>query len=278
MPRLTSAPLPYTPQPFTCGRLRGIGHPQLVSFFQHMPRVEQLPVEPDTIVYMQRPNIVREVRLPAEVGMPWSRLVVKQFGWRGVQHYLFSPLKRSRAMKAYRIACHLLAHQLGTPLPLGVFEERCWGFVQYNVYVTTAIRNYRTLRQYYRTRPDGPDDIEAVLRLAASYVRAMHDSGVWHRDMTLANFLLTGLPGERQLYLVDLNRSYRLPYMPMVIRAIDIARMEWWDWQPQFVAMYCGGRYTATRLLWIVRLYGYWRTWRWRVRRVIQPLRRWLRI
>ncbi len=278
MPRLTSAPLPYTPQPFKCGRLRGIGHPQLVPFFRHMPRVEQLPVEPDTIVYMQRPNIVREVRLPAEVGMPWSRLVVKQFGWRGVQHYLFSPLKRSRAMKAYRIACHLLAHQLGTPLPLGVFEERCWGFVQYNVYVTAAIRNYRTLRQYYRTRPDGPDGIEAVLRLAASYVRAMHDSGVWHRDMTLANFLLAGPPGKRQLYLVDLNRSYRLPYMPMVIRAIDIARMEWWDWQPQFVAMYCGGRYTATRLLWIVRLYGYWRTWRWRVRRVIQPLRRWLRI
>ena len=98
-------------------------------------------------------------------------------------------------MKAYRTACHLLAHRLATPLPLAVFEERHWGFVQYNVYATEAITDYITLRQYRRTLPDGVQGLPDVLQLAADYTRRMHDSGLWHRDMVLSNFLLAGRPG-----------------------------------------------------------------------------------
>jgi tRNA A-37 threonylcarbamoyl transferase component Bud32 len=210
--------------------------------------------------------------------VPWSRLVVKRFGWRGPQHYLFSPLKRSRAMKAYRTACHLLAHRLATPLPLAVFEERHWGFVQYNVYATEAITDYITLRQYRRTLPDGAQGLPEVLQLAADYTRRMHDSGLWHRDMVLSNFLLTGPSGRRRLYLVDLNRAYHLPYVPSWLRAIDIARMDWETWQPQFVERYCGGRYATRHMLRLVRLYRRWRTLRRRVLDVIKPVRRRLRL
>lgn len=277
MPRLATSSLPYTPRSFRHGRWHGVGHPGVVAVFQALPDIEHLPVQPDTPVYMQRPNLVREVHPPVTWALPWARLVIKRFGWRGLQHYLFSPLKRSKAVKAYEAACHLLAHRLGTPLPLGAFEERRWGFIQYNAYITEAITDYITLREYCRTLPDGRQGVAEVLRLAADYTRRMHDSGLWHRDLFLSNFLLAGLPGERHLYLVDLNRSYRLPYMPLALRALDIARMEWQEWQSQFVALYCAERFPVVPVLWVARLYRRWRTWRRRLLNRVKPLRQWLR-
>ncbi len=181
-------------------------------------------------------------------------------------------------MKAYRTACHLLAHGLCTPIPLGVFEARRWGFVQYNVYVTAALTDVITLQEYCATLPDGPAGLEEVVHLVAAYLRRMHDSGLWHRDMVTSNLLLTGAPGNRQVSLVDLNRARRISYMPMVLRAMDLARMGWWERLPQLCVLYSVGRFSATRLLWLVHLYGHWRTWRWHMRRAIKPLRARLRI
>jgi hypothetical protein len=273
--------LPYVPQAFQRGRLYGAAHPALVTFLRDLPRIDALPVTPDTVVYMQRPNLVREVAVPASLEVPWSHLVVKRFGWRGRQHYAFSPLKRSRALKAYSTACHLLSHQLDTPLPLGILEERERGFVIYNVLATEAITDYVTLRQYHESLPNDPAwmsqgmpwDIHDVLRLTADYTRRLHDSGIWHRDMVLSNFLMTGLPGQRRLFLVDLNRAYRLPRVPMLLRAFDIARMDWQGWHRQFVTLYCAGRYPVGLMQAIVGGYGYWR-W---LRRWTRPLRRWLK-
>jgi len=265
--------LPYTPQRFQCGPRYGEGHPQLVAFFRHLPRIDQLPREAHARVYRERPNLVREIDVPPALHVPWACLVVKRFGWRGRQHYLLSPLKRARAMKAYRTACHLLAHGLPTPLPLGVFAERRWGFLQYNVYVTEALCDAVTLSRYRTTLPEGEAGLEEVLKLAALYTRRMHDSGLWHRDMVLPNFLLTGTPGEQQLYLVDLNRARRVPYMPVWLRAIDLARMDWREAQPRFCALYCGERFSAAYMLRMIRVYHAWRTGRRWVLRGAKSLR-----
>jgi hypothetical protein len=200
-------------------------------------------------------------------------VVLKHFGWRGSQHFLFSPLKRSKAMKAYWTACHLLAHGLLTPLPLGAFEARHWGFIQANVYVTEALTEYVTLHKYCRTMPDGPGGVEEALRLAAAYTRGMHDSGLWHRDLSLKNFLVAGTPGQRRLYLVDLNRARRLAHVPDWLRALDLARMDWQAWQAQFLTLYCDGRFAVHRMQRIVHFYKRWRAWRQWVLRGLNPLR-----
>jgi len=274
----THSPLPYTLQPFHAGRVHGLVHPQLATFVEALRASEQQTASPELPVYRQYPNRVYEVRVPAALGLPWPGLVVKRFGWRGVQHYLASPLKRSRAMKAYRTACHLLRHGLRTPLPVGVFAERRWGFVQYNAYVTAAVPEVITLQQYYATLPEGPAGLAEVLQLVADYTRRMHDSGLWHRDLVTSNVLLTGTAGQRQVYLVDLNRARQLPTMPLCVRAMDLARMGLQEGLGHFVAAYSTGRFSTTRLLWLMHLYGRWRTWRWRIRQVLRPLRARLRL
>ena len=270
----TSTRLPYASRAFRYGQLRGVGHPQLVPWLQRLLTGESHLYNAATVVYKRRPNLVCVTALPAHLDMPWPLLVVKCCGWRGRQHYLFSPLKRSKALKAYRAACHLLAHGLGTPLPLGACEVRRWGFIRSNIYVAEAITDYITLREYCATLPDGAAGLDEVMRLAAAYTRRMHDSGLWHRDLSLANFLMTGPRGNRQLYLVDLNRARRLPYMPAWLRALDLARMDWRAWQPRFLVLYGAGRFGPQRLLWLAQLHSRWRTWRYGVLSVINPLRR----
>ena len=244
-------------RPFRSASVQGVAHPHLVTFFQRLPRLEQVPQEAGFRVYKEHPHLVREVGLPAKLGAPWARLVIKRFGkrfgWRGTQHYLFSPCKRSRASKAYRVACHLLTHGLRTPTPLGAFEARRWGFLQYEAYATEALVDSITLGQYCRTLPEGREGMEEVLRLVAVYVRRMHDSGLWYRDLNLENFLLTGSPGGWQLYLVDLNRARRVPYMPTCLRAFDLAPLDWREWQPRFCALYSTERFSSAHLSRLIR-------------------------
>lgn len=270
--------LPYTPQGFASQGVRGWAHPQLVPFLRATPHIALLPPEAIGRVYREHPNLVCEVIPPEPLGLPWPRLLAKSFGWRGFQHYVASPLKRSRALKAARTACHLLAHGLATPLPLAVYEARRWGFVQSNVYITAVVPDAVTLEDYYATLPEGATGFEAVLRLVATYTRQMHDSGLWHRDLVRSNVLLSGPPGQRQISVVDLNRARRLPWLPVLLRAMDLARLGWPAHWPHFCALYSGQGVSAQRLLWCIRLYSTWRTWRWHLRRVVKPLRAWLRL
>ncbi|MGQ4807570.1 hypothetical protein NKDENANG_00924 [Candidatus Entotheonellaceae bacterium PAL068K] len=272
--RVIARPLPYTPYTFHDEGAHGIVHPQLVAWFQRLLAGELSEGDVSMMIYKHRPNLIYTVPSPTPDALPWSHLAIKQFGWRGLQHYVLSPLTASKALKSYKTACHLLTHDLLTPLPLGAYEARRWGFVQSNVYVTEAITEYVTLREYCTTLPDGPQGMAEIMHLVAAYARCMHDSGLWHRDLFLANFLMTGPPGRRRVYLIDLNRACRLPYIPAWLRAIDLARLEWRAWQPQFVNRYCAGRFSARHFLFLMRLHSRWRTWRRRVLRAINPLRR----
>ncbi|MEE8302074.1 MAG: lipopolysaccharide kinase InaA family protein [Candidatus Tectomicrobia bacterium] len=274
MVTFASACLPYVPQFFRSGRVYGVSHSQLVTWLQYLLTDESLSPNDNLVIYKQQPNLIYAMSRPDNLDAPWPRVAVKRFGWRGKQHYLLSPLKRSKALKSYRTACYLLAQGLSTPMPLGACDARRWGFVQSNVYVTEDIADYITLREYWETLPDGPKGMEEVMQLVAAYTRCMHDSGLWHRDLFLANFLMTGPPGKRRLYLIDLNRARRLPFMPAWLRALDMARMEWRTWQPQFLALYSDGCFSTHRMLWITRLYRRWRDVRYRVLKVINPLRK----
>lgn len=274
MASFVSIRLPYKPQSFRSAHLYGISHPLLVTWLQHLLRDKSHPPSGNVRVYKERPNYIYAIPCPSDLATPYSHVTIKRFGWRGKQHYLLSPLKGSKALKSYRTACYLLSLGLSTPMPLGACVTRRRGFVQSNLYVTEDIAHYVTLRDYCRTLPDGPEGMSEVMELVATYTRRMHDGGLWHRDLFLANFLMTGTAGKRQLYLIDLNRTRRLPYMPALLRALDLARMEWRAWMPQFLAIYCDNRFSVRRLLWFIRIYKRWRDLRYRTLTIINPLRK----
>lgn len=240
--------LPYHPEYVKNGNMVCTGHPQIIpALSQIFGKSAGISTE-GARIYKERPNLIFEAKLLPDQGFPWPSQVVKSFRWRGLQR-LFSPFKRSKAMKSYRAAKHLREHDLLTPMPLGVVEYRKFGFVIKNAYVTEVIDGQMDLKKYRYNLPQGPQAMEDMLTELASFIRKMHDSGLWHRDLNLSNFLLAEHGAERRLYLIDLNRSRIKLNLSIYQRAMDLARLDLGQWQELFFNFYCADRFNQEKML-----------------------------
>jgi tRNA A-37 threonylcarbamoyl transferase component Bud32 len=157
------------------------------------------------------------VRVELDGGVP---VVAKRFGWRKRWHSLFSPFKRSKAVRAHHAADRLVELGLRTPKPLLSVEGRTAGFVRANYLFTESLGKTRTSRVLLR-ESDAP---EKVVREIARIVRRMHDGGLSHRDLTLANFLRRS--EENSFYVIDLNRARVRRRIGALERFEDIARID----------------------------------------------------
>jgi tRNA A-37 threonylcarbamoyl transferase component Bud32 len=160
-------------------------------------------------------NLVAEI--PLGEG---TRAVVKRFGWRKRWHRWFSPFKRSKAVRSFLAARRLLELGIRTPEPLLAIEFRRSGFVRANYFFTEFLGPARNSRVLLR-ETDRPEEI---VREIARIVRRMHEGGLCHRDLTLANFLRR--EGEAGLYVIDLNRARVRRRIGGLERLEDIARID----------------------------------------------------
>lgn len=149
-------------------------------------------------------------------------VVVKRIPRRGRQ-----PEGNTRAERAARIARHLLAHGIDTPEPLGVEVTP-----DESVLVVRKVEGAVQIRAFFLRRDD-PDreapavqaTFEEVVTALGRLARRLHDAGVFFRDFTDGNILVTeGAAGPR-LWLVDLDRA-RIRKGPLLTfnRLRDLAR------------------------------------------------------
>ena len=262
--------LPYRPEILRDKNLYAIGHPDLVPVLKKLAKEPDLDLPGQSQVIKEHPNLIVRTSLLTDDNFPWPRQVIKQFRWRGVQNYLASPLKKSKAVKSYLAACHLLKHGLGTPMPLGAVEVRCCGFISSNIYVTETVHGYVDLKTYRDTMPHGKEGMETVMLQLARYIQRLHDSGMLHRDLNLSNFLLRGESEQCSLYLVDLNRARRKNKVYFWARAMDLSRLDLKEWQPLFFNLYCSSSLNQAFISTISRLSKTRRTaWRQVAKRTI---------
>ena len=119
------------------------------------------------------------------------------------------PDGNTRAERADRIARHLIAHGIDTPEPLGVevTPDEC-AFVAKKLEGAVQVRAFFLRRdEPAREAPAVPATFEEVVGALGRLARRLHDAGVFFRDFTDGNVLVTGgSPGPR-LWLVDLDRA-----------------------------------------------------------------------
>jgi tRNA A-37 threonylcarbamoyl transferase component Bud32 len=202
-------------------------------------KVEELVNKNKVRVFNSKPNLVAEMNLT--LGGENKRVVVKIFGWRNILHFLISPFMKSKAQLSLENSLHLIRTGLPTPKPIAAFWERKGGFVKRNFFITESLGECESLREILkRRRKDGLEKTLYIKKLA-DYVRKMHDSGLFHKDLTLANFLLR--PGDDSFYLVDLNRARRKKRLSFFQRVEDIVRMDLTNGErDKFIDFYTGGR------------------------------------
>ncbi len=117
--------------------------------------------------------------------------------------------RRDRAARSYDVARALLARGVDTPEPLAVGRVGDEGW-----YVARRLEGAEQIRRWFLHRdgatsedPSLPFTFEEVVAALARLARKLHDAGVFFRDFTDGNVLVTrGAEGPR-LWLVDLDRA-----------------------------------------------------------------------
>lgn len=191
-------------------------------------------------VYLERPNLVAAVRLPAAAAGTELPTIVKRFGWRSPFHRWLRLGRDGRALRSFRIAQALLRAGVSTPPPLIAWERQAAGGIE-AYYIAEEILDALPLRKALAAAT--PEAAADLTRRAARLVRAMHDAGVYHRDLTLGNFLThSDAALGHPIYLIDLSRATQLERVPLALRLADLARINLQNLWPVFFETYCEGR------------------------------------
>jgi serine/threonine protein kinase len=121
-----------------------------------------------------------------------------------INSFAYKYVRKSKARRSFEYALKLLEKGIQTPEPLAYFEySGLWGldksfyFSRHLLYEYTfydLIDNYREKR------------FEALLRQFSKFAFELHEKGVYHKDFSAGNILITQDGGQSSFYLIDLNR------------------------------------------------------------------------
>jgi len=135
--------------------------------------------------------------------------------------------RRDRAARSWEVARALAARGIDTPEPLAVGRVGGEGW-----YVARRLDGAEQIRRWFLRRDDGarrppalPYEFDAVVVALGRFARRLHDSGVFFRDFTDGNVLVTRGDAGPRLWLVDLDRA-RVSDAPVPLfrRCRDLAR------------------------------------------------------
>ena len=117
--------------------------------------------------------------------------------------------RKTKAERSFETALALLARGIRTPEPLLVREigNESW-------FVVRRLEKSEQIRIWFLHRDDPgnpapglPFAFEEVVAALGRLARALHDGGVFYRDFSDGNVLVSSDPGGPSLWLVDLDRA-----------------------------------------------------------------------
>ncbi len=257
---------------FKMDRYTGFGTPAIVEFLKSNPEVLATDCLPKERILKKKSNVVYTVTPDAKVSASLSSLVIKKCLPRNVLHLLLSPIQKSKAQRSFCAARHLIAHNLDTPRPFAWLEKREKGFVTESHYITEMAEICVKVKQYVRSNSESAGTIDNVMHAVADYANRMHNAGMVHRDLNLANFLLCGSEDNYRLVLIDLNRYRKRKKITSFGRVLDIGRLYWGKYRSEFFRIYCNGNKNLLRWEWYFNLYYLWRKKRRRFKKRLKRL------
>lgn len=255
---------------FTAGGYTGFGHPQIIENLKSNFSDIIIKNPPRENVLKSKPNLIYKVTLPQKPLFPFSQVAVKICNPRNVIKRLLSPLQDSKAERSFSAARHLIANSLDTPFPLAFLEKRKNGFITESYYIAEYIDDYVKIRDYLRENPDNYKEIKEMILAVSDYVKRMHGSDMVHRDLNLANFLLSGKGKKKRLVLVDLNRYRMHKKISPFRRVFDIGRLYWGKHRPEFFQAYSGEDKKIKKWQRFFNFYYSWRKKRKRLKKLLK--------
>lgn len=209
--------------------------------------VESLPAQPGAEILHRARNVVTAAGLTFADGRVLD-LAVKEFRPRGL-HRLRTLFGRSKAERAARGAALLSAAGLRTPAPVAVVERRRRGMVEKAWFATERVRGAVEIRSLFQDL--GEADMRRLLAVLAREIRAAHEAGLLHRDLSDGNILVGRSPdGSFELHYLDTNRVRRRRRLGRRARAKNLIRLGIPEsLRREFLALYAGSESPAPAFL-----------------------------
>ena len=159
-----------------------------------------------------------------------TAVVVKQFRHDDLHARLRRRRRGSRARLSFRAARRLLRLGIATPEPVLYAESKTIDGPAW--YVCRLVPDALELRYVLRALNAGTGadrfpgiDGPALLRRVGGLAAELHRHGIWFRDLTSGNVLLSGPSTGAELFLVDLNRARFRRRVSTSQRLRDLSRM-----------------------------------------------------
>jgi len=169
--------------------------------------------------------------IPIKIGGRKAEVHLKRYNYQNIFYALKNLFRTSRGKRVWKVANGLVSRNIPTPLPISFLEQRKGGFLIKSFFITQKIDqslSLHTLLQesFLNTKIETIKNKNILIQQTAHLIRAMHDRGVWHRDLKSANILVEKKEGqEDKLYLVDLDSTRIKTRLERKDKIWDLARL-----------------------------------------------------
>ena len=150
-----------------------------------------------------------------EFEVPSGTLLVRRFSHGGLLRVLTGArfLERERPFEELCVAAELVRRGIRTPEVVAARARRAVGAGWRLELVTRRVENALDLEAVLEQARGGALErhaLRGIVRSTGSFVRALHEAGLWHADLTTKNMLVERAALERAepcLWILDLDRA-----------------------------------------------------------------------
>ncbi|MFA6582326.1 MAG: glycosyltransferase [Paludibacter sp.] len=133
------------------------------------------------------------------------KIVVKSFRIPiFINRIIYGVFRTSKAQRSYKYAEKLIKIGIGTPAPIGYYEQRTVFLFSKSYYASLQSECNYTFNDLINNQqfPDRNDVLKAISRFTAD----LHEKGVLHRDYSAGNILFQQKGNKIDIEILDLNR------------------------------------------------------------------------
>lgn len=141
-----------------------------------------------------------------------------------INRVVYGYFRKSKAKRSFEFANRLLAHGIGTPMPIAFLENTSLLGLRDSYYVSEHLMADLTYRELVEI-PDYPDG-DSILRQFTRFSYLLHQKGIEFKDHSPGNTLIKkNEAGTYDFFLVDLNRMEFHEQMTFEMRMKNLCRL-----------------------------------------------------
>ena len=190
---------------------------RLFNFFLHFLRPESIVVNNnfenlDEFVYnipelfKNEGNTIHSLRNTLKIfEYKGYKIIVKSFHKPNlINRFIYGNFRDSKARRSYDYAQKLIGLGVGTPTPIGYYEQKCVFLFSKSYYASlqsACIHKFTDLIN----DPEFPQRNE-VLKAIGDFTAIIHEKGILHHDYSAGNILFQQTDDKIEIEIIDLNR------------------------------------------------------------------------